>query len=74
MVIATAGASGGGFGVPLDAIHRRVLQVSVEDADVTTRFGMRSPAMGQAMAFEILKSDYARDFARLLQQPAPGRG
>lgn len=115
-VIVTGGASGGGFSVPVDEIHReggkptplppafllgvtptkvhvykvrmimgrvslkgelgvfeRVgLHVSVEDGGLTTRFALWSPAMRQGMAFEILKSDYAADFARLLQQPAGG--
>jgi hypothetical protein len=115
-VIATGGASGGGYRVPVDEIHRdggkptplppafllgvtatkvhiykvrmimgrvslkgelgvfdrRGLDVSVEDGGLTTRFGMWSPAMRQGMAFEILKSEYATDFARLLQQPAEG--
>lgn len=121
MVIASdlaGGDSGGGFSVPVDAIHRngakptplppafllavtpnrvhvynikmfmgrvsvkdelgvfdrRGLEVSVEDADLTTRFAMRSPTMGQGMAFEIMKSDYATSFGQLLRLPTHGQG
>ena len=58
----------------LGVFDRRGLQVSVEDGDLTTRFGMRSPTQRQSMAFEILKSEYATSFGRLLQQPVQGQG
>jgi len=58
----------------LGVFDRRGLQVSVEDGGLTTRFALRSPVMGQGMAFEILKSDYATSFGHLLRQPAQGQG
>lgn len=56
----------------LGVFDRAGLEVSVEDVDLNTRFQMRSPAMRQQMAFEILTCDYATDFVRLLQPPAHG--
>jgi len=54
----------------LAAFDRAGLQSAVDNQSLVTVFRIRAPRQGMDMAFEIMKSDYATDFAGLIHQGA----
>ncbi len=57
----------------IGAFDRDGLEIATHEEALVRRFAIRSPGQDQEMAFEITRSDYATEFASLLQHGSLNR-